>query len=304
MDKKLKVEFLGMNLESPLVLTSGIMGLSYSSLLRMAKNTAGIITTKSLTLVPRKGHKGPVIAEFNGGILNSMGLCNPGIEDGLKEVSEFKRYSSKPVIVSIFGNSIEEFEKLTEYVNHSEGDFIELNLSCPNVFDEFGLPISASKDKVYQIVKSVKSISKLPVIAKLSPNVYNIKEIAISCENAGADAICLINTVGTGMLIDIKMVKPILHNKFGGISGPCVKPIAIKLVYEAHQCVDIPIIGVGGVLTGEDAVEMLITGANLVGIGSGIYYRGVEIFEKINDEILQVLTENKYEDVSSLPYLK
>ena len=293
MNKKLRTKFLNAEIKSPLVLPAGIMDMSFSGLDISAKNGAGIVTSKSFTLQPRTGHKGPVVAEFEGGFLNAMGLCNPGIVDGLAETNEFKERSDTPVIVSVFATNVNDFLKLTEYVNISKGDFLELNLSCPNVFDEFGIPLAASKDEVHKIIKAVKKISEFPVIAKLSPNVYDIVSIAKAAESAGADAICMINTVGPGMLIDTKMVKSVLFNKFGGLSGPCIKPIALKLIYQTYSEVRIPIIGMGGVKSGEDAIEMMMAGASMVGVGTAVYYRGIEVFNKINNEIIEFMDENE-----------
>jgi dihydroorotate dehydrogenase (NAD+) catalytic subunit len=303
MHNRLKTKFLGVELKSPLVLPAGVMGMSFSGMRISDVNGAGIITSKSLTLQPRTGHKGPVIAEFEGGILNCMGLCNPGISDGLIEVDEFKERSRTPVIVSVFATNKVDFLTLTKEVNNSKGDFLELNLSCPNVFDEFGIPLAASKEEVFKIVKAVKEISKLPVIAKLSPNVYNIVEIALAAQNAGVDALCLINTVGPGMAIDAKMVKPVLFNKFGGLSGPCIKPIALKLIYQTFSAVELPILGMGGVTYGIDAVEMLMAGAKTIGVGTAVYYRGIEVFDKINQEIMQFMDENGYENLEDIPKL-
>jgi dihydroorotate dehydrogenase (NAD+) catalytic subunit len=297
MSNKLNTEFLGKKLKGPLVLSSGVMGLSYSGLVSVSNNGAGMVTAKSLSLKPRKGHNGPIFAEFNAGIINSMGLCNPGIENGLKEIEEFKKLLDTPLIVSIFGTSVDEFEELAGYVNYSKGDFLELNLSCPNVSDEYGVPIAASKSLVSEIIRRVKKVSKLPVLAKLSPNTYNVKEIAIESEKSGADALVLINGLGPGMLIDIKAKKPVIHNKFGGVSGPAIRPIAIKLVYEISKAVKIPIIGTGGVIRGDDAIEMIMAGASLVGIGTGVYYRGIDVFKKINNEIIKFLDENGYESI-------
>lgn len=304
MHNKLKTKFLGVEVKSPLVLPAGIMDMSFSGLSISSQNGAGIVTSKSFTLEPRSGHKGPVVAEFESGLLNAMGLCNPGIADGIAEINEFKNRSDTPVIVSVFAINTNDFLKLTDYVNNSKADFLELNLSCPNVYDEFGIPLAASEKEVFKIVEAVKQLSKLPVIAKLSPNVYDIVAIAKAAESAGADALCLINTVGPGMLIDTKMVKPILFNKFGGMSGPCVKPIALKLVYQTFSAVNIPIIGLGGVTSGEDAVEMMMAGASVVGVGTAVYYRGIDVFNKINREIIEFMEENGYENVAEIPKLE
>lgn len=304
MHKRLKTKFLGVEIKSPLVLPAGIMDMSFSGLKVCNENGAGIVTSKSLTLEPRSGHKGPVVAEFEGGFLNAMGLCNPGIADGLAEIKEFKEHSATPVIVSVFASNTDDFLKLTEYVNNSKADFLELNLSCPNVYDEFGIPLASSKNKVFEIVKAVKTKSKLPIIAKLSPNVLSITDIAVSAENAGADALCMINTVGPGMLIDTKMVKPVLFNKFGGLSGPCIKPVALKLIYQTYSTVKIPIIGMGGVTSGNDAIEMVMAGASAIGVGTAVYYRGIEVFDKINKEIIDFLDENDYTSLEDVPKLE
>jgi dihydroorotate dehydrogenase (NAD+) catalytic subunit len=304
LSKRLSKEFLGLKVNSPLVLPAGVMGMSFSGLQISSDKGAGIVTSKSLTLQSRAGHKGPVVAEFEGGILNSMGLCNPGIQDGLSEINEFKQRSGTPVIVSVFATCTNDFVELTEEVNRSKADLLELNLSCPNVFDEFGVPLAASKEKVHEIVSAVKHISDKPVIAKLSPNVLSITDVAIAAEAAGADALCLINTVGPGMLIDNKLVKPVLFNKFGGLSGPCIKPVALKLIYQTYSAVNIPIIGMGGVTSGSDAVDMLMAGADVVGVGTAVYYRGIEVFEKINNEIIEFLDENSYLSVIDIPHLE
>jgi len=300
----LKIKFLGVEVNSPLVLPAGIMDMSFSGLSISSQNGAGIVTTKSFTLEPRVGHKGPVVAEFEGGILNSMGFGNPGIINGIAEINEFKKRSDTPVIACVFATNADDFLRLTKYINDSQADFLELNLSCPNVYDEFGIPLAASEKEVFKIVKAVKQISELPVIAKLSPNVYDFISIAKAAESAGANALCLVNTVGPGMLIDIKTVKPILFNKFGGMSGPAIKPIALKLVYQTYSAVKIPIVGTGGVKFGEDAIEMIMAGASVVGVGTAVYYRGIEVFDKINKEIIEFMNQNGYKYLEEIPKLE
>lgn len=300
MDKKLEVEFLGEKLNSPLVLPAGVMDVSFSGMHYSFENGVGIVTTKSYTINPRKGHISPVVATYSEGLLNSMGLCNPGIDDGIREIDYLKEHTNKPVIISIFATSTKDFISLTHKTNKSKADFLELNLSCPNVSNEFGTPLAGSPDKVYEIVSKVKTISQIPLITKLSPNVYDIKSIAKSVEDAGADAICMINTVGPGMLIDIRMKKPVLHNKFGGMSGACIKPLAIKLIYQVSSAVKIPIIGMGGVSTGEDVIEFMMAGSTLVGVGTAVYSRGIEVFNKINTEIKTFLNEESYNTIKSI----
>ncbi len=299
-NERLNIDFMGKKLSSPLVLASGVMGISYSGLHNSIRNGAGMVTAKSLTLNEREGHSGPVFAEYEGGILNSMGLCNPGIDKGLIEIEDFKKVCDAPLILSVFATNPEDFVKLTEYSNQSKADFLELNLSCPNVSDEYGIPLSASKESVSKVIKAVKSKSKLPVIAKMSPNTYNVKEICIEAEKAGADGLVLINTLGPGMMIDIRAKRPVIKNKFGGLSGYAIRPVAIKLVYEVSKAVSIPIIGMGGVITGENAVEMIMAGASTVGVGTAVYNRGIEVFNKINEEILEILDELGYDSIKDI----
>lgn len=291
---RLKTEFLGTSCVNPLVLPAGLMDVSFGSMILAAENGAGLVTMKSLTLEPRAGHPGPVVHETEGAMINSMGLCNPGIDHGLEEIAEFKkRRDDVPVIASVFATDENDFVKLALAVNGSDADFIELNLSCPNVSAEFGVPLAASKESVGKMISAVKKVSSLPVLAKLSPNTYNVSEIALEAEKNGADAIVLINTLGPGMAIDIHARRAVLSAKFGGLSGPAVKAVAVKLVYQCTEKLSIPVIGMGGITTGEDAVEMKLAGAALVGVGSAIYYRGIEVFSSINKEILDYLEKEE-----------
>lgn len=300
MDKGLEAEFLGVKTVNPLVLPAGIMDVSYGSMLYAVENGAAVVTMKSLTLAPREGNKTPVYTEIEGGAINSMGLCNPGIDAGLMEIEKFKEHSDVPVIASVFATSAEDFVSLSSSVNDSKADFIELNLSCPNVSSEFGIPLAASSEEVAKIVTAVKKVSKKPVLAKLSPNTYNVKEVALGAQNAGADAVVLINTLGPGMVIDVYAQRPVISAKFGGLSGPCVRPVAIKLVYEVSRALDIPVIGMGGVSRGEDAVEMLLAGATLVGVGTAVAHRGITVYRKICNEILQYMDTMKYSSIQDI----
>jgi dihydroorotate dehydrogenase (NAD+) catalytic subunit len=300
----LRTSFLGKDLPSPLVLPAGILGMSYGSLKLALSKGYGLVTSKSLSLRPRTGHEGPVVAEFTGGILNSMGLCNPGIGEGLAEVDEFVELTGAPAMVSLFAVNKKDFEELSRRTNDSAASFIELNLSCPNVMDEFGIPLASSKDLVADIVAGVKKISRFPVVAKLSPNALDVSGIAAAAEDAGADGISLINTLGPGLLIDTTARKPVLHPRFGGISGPAVKPLALRLVYECAGRVKVPIIGMGGVVSGADAVEMLMAGASLVGVGTAIWLSGIDVIEKINSEVRDYLEGENLSSVGDIPKLE
>ncbi|MDA3899674.1 MAG: dihydroorotate dehydrogenase [Spirochaetes bacterium] len=298
--KKLSSVFMNHALANPLVLPAGVMDVSHGSMLFAVENGAGMVTMKSCTLEPRSGHPGPVVCEIEGAMINAMGLCNPGIDRGLEEIATFKKFSDVPVIASVFATNVSDFLKLTQSVNDSSADFIELNLSCPNVSSEFGTPLSASSEMVAEIVRAVKSESKLPVFAKLSPNTHDVIGIAREAEAAGADALVLINTVGPGMVIDIDARRPVISAKFGGISGPAVKPIAVKLVYQVSGAVQVPVIGMGGITSGRDVIEMLMAGASLAGVGTAIYYRGIDVFAKINAEIEEFLEMNGIESVTDI----
>ncbi len=309
MKRELRTDFLGVKLSSPLVLPAGVLDISFSSMKQVSALGAGLVTSKSLTIEPRKGHEGPVVAEIEGGMLNAMGLCNPGIDAGLEELKRLKEAADQdagkhvacPVNVSIFATDVSGFRVLAERVNSSSADFLELNLSCPNVMDEFGVPLAASGKTVGDIITAVKSVSTKPVIAKLSPNVTGFTGIAAAAVEAGADALCMINTLGPGMEIDIETGRPVLSNISGGMSGPCIKPVTLRLVYECRKAgIRVPIIGTGGISTGEDAVQMFMAGADLVGVGTAVYYRGPEVFSLINEELLSFLKRKGLESVSDI----
>ncbi|MFQ3619771.1 MAG: dihydroorotate dehydrogenase [Spirochaetales bacterium] len=303
MSNSLQTEFLGTLLPSPLVLPAGVLGMSAGSLQFALSKGYGLVTTKSLSLEPRSGHEGPVVAEYGAGILNSMGLCNPGIAEGLKEVNQFVERSKAPILVSLFATNREDFVELVRRTNDSAATYIELNLSCPNVMDEYGIPLASSKEMVSQIVEGVKAVSRVPVLAKLSPNAADVPSIAAAAEQAGADGLTLINTLGPGLLIDPYARKPILHPTYGGVSGPAIKPIALKIVYDCSRRVRIPIIGMGGISSGLDAVEMLMAGARLVGVGSAIWKEGIGVVGDINIGIKQFLKTEGFSSVAEIPRL-
>lgn len=294
------MQFLGKEITTPLTLASGILGISFSSLQRIIRDGAGMVTTKSLSLEPRIGHEGPVIAEFEGGLVNSVGLTNPGIQEGLVEVEKFHKAFQGVSIVSVFGGNAAEFVQLTKFVNGSPADFLELNLSCPNVEDEFKRPFALMPEKITEIVTAVKAVSQIPILAKLSPNAYDVAEMATLAETAGADGITMINTLGHGMVIDAVAKRPVLRNNYGGISGPCIKPLALKLIRDVYQKVKIPILGTGGVSNGLDAVEMMMAGASAVAIGSAVYDRGLDVFKLTKSEMETFMAKHGYSDYSDL----
>jgi len=294
------VYFLGKEIPTPLTLASGILGISFSSLQRVIHDGAGMVTTKSLSIQPRIGHAGPIIAEFEGGLVNSVGLTNPGIAEGLLEVDKFHTNFEGVIIVSVFGANREEFVALTEAVNHSSADLLELNLSCPNVADEFQRPFALVPEKIMEIVAAVKAVCRIPVLVKLSPNAQDISLMAVTAEQAGADGITMINTLGHGMIIDAVARRPVLRNNYGGISGPCIKPLALKLIHDVYQKIQIPILGTGGVSHGLDAVEMMMAGASAVAIGSAVYEQGLDVFKTTLAEMNDFMDKQGFAEYTDL----
>lgn len=290
----LETEICGLKLRNPLLLSSGILDITADLMNHIIKNGAGGVITKGISLKSREGHKNPTVIATKHYILNAMGLCNPGVEEFKKELENV----NAPVIANIFGNSYElvTIAKLLE----DKVNAFELNVSCPNVQGEkIGQVIGQDPDLVKKITRKVKSAVNIPVFVKLTPNVNDIRDIAKAAKQAGADGISAINTL-SGMLINIEAKKPILANCFGGVSGPAIKPIAIASVYKIYEEVDIPIIGVGGLTTGKDVIEMLMAGASAVAIGSAIYYRGINVFQKILNEIQDWMKENKFSSIQEL----
>ncbi len=279
-NKKLQVNIGGLLLKNPVMSASGTFGFGEEYAKYFDINKLGAIVVKGITLEPRQGNKPPRIAETPAGILNSIGLQNPGIKEFIRtELPQLKKYNI-PIIVNVSGNNIEEYCTIVKMLNEVEVDAIELNLSCPNV-EKGGMAIGVDKDMVFEVTSKVKKISKKPLIVKLSPNVTDITEIAISAEKAGADAISLINTI-LGMAIDINTKKPLLGNNMGGLSGPAIKPIAIRMVYQVAQNIKIPIIGMGGIVSGADAIEFLLAGASAVAVGSASFVNPLACIEVLN----------------------
>lgn len=291
--------FLGTNFRNPLILASGILGISAEYFQALEAKGVGGITTKSFSLKERKGHKNPIMFNDDHGFLNAVGLSNGGIDKAIQLVKESKQHVHVPIIASIFGSTIEEFGEMAKLISEAKPDIIEVNISCPNVQDEFGTPFSANPETSRKVTLAVKNNTNIPITVKLSPNVSNIKLIASSVEESGADAITAINTLA-GMRINIDVKQPILTNKFGGVSGKGIFPIALKNVYDICETVDIPIIGTGGITSGKDAIEMLMAGASLVGIGTGIYYRGPSVFNDITKEMEEWMKSHGYTNIKQL----
>lgn len=299
---KLACDFLGFHLHSPLVLGSGIIGTSPTLLARAAYSGAGMVTAKSCGPAPRAGHPNPVAIDFGVGLLNAVGLTNPGAAAEVPLLLEARRLLQPlqvPLIASIFAGTVAEFAEVAGVVATSKPDLIEVNISCPNVHDDFGTPFAAAAESAAAVTAAVKGAVTCPVNVKLAPNVPDIARIACAVVEAGADAITAINTM-PGLVIDTVSSQPILHNREGGISGAALKPIALRCVYQIARVVSVPIIGIGGVLTGPDAAEMLMVGASVVGVGSAVYTRGVAAFEQINRELVEFMEAYDIPSIESL----
>ena len=297
----LSVKFCGVDFNNPFILPSGIIT-EIPEHKRAIDAGVGGITLKSLTFEKREGNPLPRVWKFDCGMINSVGLRNAGIEKGADEIKVFLQENKNiPIIVSLFATRIKEFLSLVEKVVHLNPSFIELNLSCPNVDDEFGKPLGMEKGAAGEIIRAVKKISgKVPVLAKLSPNVNDIADIAKSCETEGVDGIVAINTVGPGMIIDITRKKPILGAKKGGVSGPAILPVAVRCVYEIYDAVKIPIIGMGGVTKWQDAVEMMMAGATLVGVGTATYLKGMKIYAQLKQELSEYMEKESIRNLNEL----
>ena len=290
----LEVKIANLKLKNPTILASGIMGESSGSLIRVAKSGAGALVTKSIGSDARTGYPNPTVVELECGILNSMGLPNPGIEEFGKEIEDIKGIDI-PIIGSIFGRDKEEFSMLAKRMEEYGLDAIELNLSCPHARG-YGLEIGGDPDLVRSITREVKRNVSIPVFPKISANVRDVVEIGKAVEEGGADGIVAINSV-KAMKIDLSTKKPILHNKFGGYSGRGIKPIGVRCVYELASELSIPVIGVGGIETGKDAAEYILAGATAVEIGSAIFYRDVDVFRKVCQELEEWMKDNGYESI-------
>ena len=263
----LSVQIGNLALKNPVMTASGTFGYGHEFQDFYDINQLGALVVKAVTLEPRIGNKTPRIAETPAGILNAIGLQNPGLDVFMKKELPGLQKLTAPVIVNIAGYTIDEYRILAERLTGIPGiAALEVNISCPNV-KRGGQAFGMDPKIAYQVVRQVRQATSLPVIAKLSPNVTNIAEIALKVEDAGADAVSLINTL-LGMAIDVKTRRPVLGNIVGGLSGPAVKPVALRMVWQVAQVVQIPVIGMGGITTAQDAVEFLLAGATAVSIGT------------------------------------
>ncbi len=263
---RLSVNLSGVELDNPIIPASGTFGFGYEFAELYDINILGSLSFKGTTMEPRFGNPTPRIAECTAGMINSVGLQNPGIDRVIaEELPKLKAVFHKPLVANISGFAVEEYVHCCEKIN-DHADIIEVNVSCPNVHNG-GMSFGTDPKNVETVTKAVKAVTTKPVYIKLTPNVTNIVEIAKACESAGADGISMINTM-LGMRIDLKTKKPVIKNKMGGFSGPAIFPVAVRMVYQVYEAVNIPIIGMGGVSCAEDVIEMMLAGATAVQVGA------------------------------------
>ncbi|WP_321329648.1 dihydroorotate dehydrogenase [uncultured Ilyobacter sp.] len=296
---RLKTNFVGLDLKNPIMTASGCFGFGLEYKDYFDPNELGAVVVKGLTLEPRDGNTGTRIAETPGGMLNSVGLENPGI-DYFENVitTEIDGKITSPIITNINGRTIEEYVEIAKRVESIEAvKAIELNISCPNVKDG-GMAFGARPEVAGAVTKAVKEVTTKPVIVKLSPNVTDIVAIAKIVEENGADAVALINTL-LGMSIDIKKKRPVLGNIFGGLSGPAVKPVALRMIYQVSQAVKIPVLGMGGISSVQDAIEFLMAGASAISLGTGIFMNPILPVE-IKEGLEKYCLENNLDNISEI----
>lgn len=292
-----RVTIAGVTFKNPVMTASGTFGsgMEYSDFVDL--NRLGAVVTKGVANVPWPGNPTPRVAEVYGGMLNAIGLQNPGIDVFLERDLPFLAQFDTKVIVNVCGKSVEDYLEVVERLGDTAVDMLEINVSCPNV-KEGAIAFGQKTESLYDITSQIKAKARQPVIMKLSPNVTDITELAKAAEAAGADAISLINTL-TGMKIDVHRRSFVLANKTGGLSGPAIKPVAVRMVYQASHAVKIPVIGMGGIATAEDAIEFLLAGASAVAVGAMNFvnpYTTIEIIEGIE----KYMEKYEVEDIGEL----
>ena len=293
----LSISFARLELANPTILASGILGYSAESLNRVAKGGAGAVVTKSVGIAPRVGYPNPTVVQAESGLINAMGLPNPGIEVYSQEIKFSKTVLRVPVIVSVFGYSAEEYAAVAKRAVEAGADAVELNVSCPHV-KQTGAEIGQSPKFLTEVVQMVKAAISKPLIVKLSPNVADITVLAHAAVEAGADALTAVNTL-KAMAIDSETMLPILSNVKGGLSGLAVKPVALRCVYDIAEAFDVPIIGCGGVTNWRDAVEFFLAGASAVQIGTAVA-DNVEVFQAVTKGVESYLRKKHYGSVKEI----
>lgn len=293
----LSVEIAGVKMKNPVTTASGTFGsgAEYSQFVDLSR--LGAVTTKGVANIPWPGNPTPRIAETYGGMLNAIGLQNPGIDVFVKRDIPYLKEQNATIIVNVCGKSVEDYVEVVERLSDQPVDLLEINVSCPNV-KEGGIAFGQDPKALYEITKELKAKAKQPIMMKLSPNVTDITEMARAAEAAGSDALSLINTL-TGMKIDIQKRKILLANQTGGMSGPAIKPVAVRMVYQVAKAVQVPILGMGGIATAEDALEFLMAGATAVAVGTANFrnpFATIEVIEGIE----AYMKENGIDDIHDL----
>lgn len=293
----LAVDVGGLKLRNPAMNAAGVLGMSKPILKRVYDEGAGAVVTKSIGLVPRKGHSNPTLITVDCGVLNAMGLPNPGVERYIDEINGLKK-EGVTVVASFFGSTIEEFRDVASRLSNASVDALELNCSCPNVDEEMGM-LGTDPINTERVTAIVKEVISQPLFVKLSPNVTDITMVAMAAKRGGADAVTATNTL-KGLAINVDMRRPILKNVTGGLSGPAIKPVALRCVWEIFEKVEIPIIGCGGITDWRDAVEYLLCGATAVEIGTAIKEKGPALFRDVTDGIRKYLEKNGFKKVKDI----
>ncbi len=302
MQNNLKTSFCGMSLNSPIVLLSGCVGFGeeYTRIKGFSNSNVGAVCLKGTTLEPRLGNKAHRVAETPNGMLNAIGLQNPGANSVIKDILPNLDNDETRFIINISGSSVEEYGEVARYFDDTDIDAIEINISCPNV-KEGGVAFGNDPDMSYRVVETCRKNTTKPIITKLSPNQTDIAANALRCIDAGSDGLAVINTV-MGMAIDIEKQKPVIGNNQGGLSGPAIKPIALLKVHQVYQVskkYNVPIIGQGGIVNAQDALEFIIAGADAIGIGTALFYDPL-VCQEINAGISQYLDKHELNGVGSL----
>jgi len=302
MQNNLHTSFCGMSLNSPIILLSGCVGFGeeYTRIKGFSNAEVGAVCLKGTTLEPRLGNKPHRIAETPNGMLNSIGLQNPGTEAVINEIMPSLKKNETKFIINISGSSVEEYGEIAKHFDDTDIDAVEINISCPNI-KEGGVAFGNDPEMSFRVVEICRKNTTKPIITKLSPNQTDIAKNAARCIDAGSDGLAVINTV-TGMAVDIETRKPVIGNNRGGLSGPSIKPIALLRVHQVYQVSkkhSIPIIGQGGITSANDALEFIIAGAATIGVGTALFYDPL-VCEKINTGISQYLSDQKLSNVGSL----
>lgn len=293
----LAVDVGGLRLRNPTMNAAGVLGMNPPLLKRVYDSGAGAVITKSIGPEPRGGHMNPTLVSTSYGVLNAMGLPNPGADYFVDSLKSLKGLGV-PVVASFFGGDVEEFASVAEMLSETGADALELNASCPNVMEELGM-LASDCLNVERVTAAVREVTSLPLFVKLSPNVTDIGAIAKAAEAGGADAITAVNTL-KGMAIDVDFMKPVLTNVTGGLSGPAVKPVGLRCVWEVAQAVDLPVIGCGGITSARDAVEYLLAGASAVEIGTAVMTQGMNVYGDVAQGIESYLREHGFSSIKEV----